>query len=106
MNSTALNWNEIVMKTYSARLLFVTTELDVARSFASIASWWNSRSKLPWSADECRRNERLARTAYESAIHFMPRIGLWPADAEQLAAKQQKVESALEQLTATNNHAA
>lgn len=101
MNSPVLNWNEIADRTYAARLLFVVTELDVAKTFASLAVCWSRRSKLSWSVRLRQRHERLARTAYESAIHYMARIKLKPADAEQLARKQQQVEAALVQLTPT-----
>ncbi len=98
MNSPVPNRNEIANRAYAARLMFVLTELDIAKTFASLALCWCRRSKLSWSANLRQRNEKLARTAYESAIRFIPRVGVSAADAEQLAAKQQQVEAALEQL--------
>jgi hypothetical protein len=79
---------------YISRLAFVTTEFDLAETFASIAT-----GSAPGS-DKRLRNERNARTAYESAIHFLSRTGWSSTDAERLAAKKQQVEDLLRQLTA------
>jgi hypothetical protein len=79
---------------YASRVAFVTTEFDLAETFASIAA-----GSAPGS-DKRLRNERNARTAYESAIHFLSRTDWSSTDAERLAAKKQQVEDLLRQLTA------
>ncbi len=91
MTRNSLCWSEIKQESYKARLLFVTTELEIARSFASIALAWSRRRKLSWAATRRSRSEHLARTAYESAIHYLRDVNLRPAEAEQLATKRQQV---------------
>ncbi len=106
MTRDSLRWSEIEESAYKARLLFVTTELDVARSFASIALAWSRRRKLSWASARRSRSEQLARTAYESAIHFLRRGDLSPDEAKRLAAKQQQVETILEELTRSSDQTA
>lgn len=77
---------------YESRVAFVTTEFDLAVTFASIAM-----SSSPGS-DKWLRNEHHARTAYESAIHFLSGSGWSSSDAERLVAKKQQIEELLRQL--------
>jgi len=85
--------DEIQSGWYTSHLAFVTTEFDLAKTFALIAIG-SARG-----SDKRMRNERHAWTAYESAIRFLSRTDLSPTDAERLAAKQQQVEDLLQQLT-------
>jgi hypothetical protein len=78
---------------YASRVAFVTTEFDLAKTFASIAI-----GSAPGS-DKRLRNEHHALTAYESAIYFLSRTDLSSSDAERLAAKKHQVEDLLQQLT-------
>jgi cytochrome P450 len=78
---------------YASRAAFVTTEFDLATTFATIALG------SAFGSDKRLRNERHAWTAYESAIRFLSRTDLSPTDAERLAAKQQQLEDLLQQLT-------
>jgi hypothetical protein len=78
---------------YASHVAFVTTEFDLAKTFALIAIG----STL--GSDKRLRNEHNARTAYESAIHFLSRTDLSYTDAARLAAKQQQVEDLLQRLT-------
>jgi hypothetical protein len=78
----------------ASRVAFVTTEFDLAKTFALIAI-----GSIPGSGKRLR-NERNARTAYESAIHFLCGTDWSSTDAERLAAKKEQVEDLLRQLTA------
>ena len=77
------------------RLAFVSTEYDLALTFASVALGSEVGS------DRHDRNVRLARTAYESAVHFSKDLLLSAGASDRLDAKRHEVESKLRQLVAT-----
>lgn len=82
----------VVLESNAAGLAFVSTEYDLALTFASIALGSHVDS------EQRRRNERSARIAYDSAVRFSQRLTLSGNESDQLAAKHRQVESALRQL--------
>lgn len=76
------------------RLGFVSTEYDLALTFASIAL------SSDMDTDRYRRNARLAQTAYDSAVRFSKQLLLSANQTDRLAEKRLEVESALRQLIA------
>ena len=82
----------VLVECNAVGVAFVSTELDLALTFASIALGSQGNS------EQRRRNESSARIAYDSAVRFSTRLTLSGSEADLLAAKRHHVESALRQL--------
>jgi hypothetical protein len=72
-------------------LHFVLEELDLGTTFCDVALCANDLGKK-------ERNSRNARRAYESALHFLPRLNLACAEHEVVQAKVSRLNDLLEQL--------
>jgi hypothetical protein len=70
---------------------FVLEELDLGTTFCDVAlSAYDPGMK--------ERNRRNARKAYESALHFLPRLNLAGTEHEVVQAKVSRLNDLLEQL--------
>jgi hypothetical protein len=71
--------------------VFVLEELDLGTTFCDVALTALDRGKK-------ERNRRNARKAYESALHFLPRLNLAGTEHEVVQAKVSRLNDLLEQL--------
>ena len=70
---------------------FVLQELDLGTMFCDVALCAND-------PDKKERNRRNARRAYESVLHFLPRLNLAGTEHEVVQAKVSRLNDLLEQL--------
>jgi hypothetical protein len=75
-------------------LSFLRTELETGLSFSVVALDANDPEKAT-------RNRANARLAYDTALRFLERVALTPAESEELDAKFTQLRAALKKLGQT-----
>ncbi len=75
-------------------LSFLRTELETGLSFSHVALSTEDSEKV-------NRNTANARLAYDTALHFLERVALTPAESGELDVKFAQLKAALKKLGQT-----
>ncbi len=83
---------ETLRKSNANLVRFINTELDLAETLLSMASdaRWDMRTRS--------RSKRNARLAYDSAIHFLDRAELSPAEGAEIVAQLEWIKATLKEI--------